>query len=187
MVVVVGLGNPGKKYEKTRHNIGFQVVESIAESLSIKIWQTKFDAHIAEGRYNDEKFMLVKPQTFMNLSGNAVQQLLHFYKIPLDQLLVIVDDLDLDTGKIRTRERGSDGGHRGLRSIAERLGTQDFKRIRIGVGRPKTGESVIKRVLGSSNDPKEEEQLQTAVKQATEISEAFIASGKFENWSSNLG
>ena len=187
MKLIVGLGNPGRIYVNSRHNVGFKCLDFLARRHGIRLSKRRAKSKIGTGEIAGLNVILAKPQTFMNLSGNAVQQLLHFYKIPLDQLLVIVDDLDLDTGKIRTRERGSDGGHRGLRSIAERLGTQDFKRIRIGVGRPKTGESVIKRVLGSSNDPKEEEQLQTAVKQATEISEAFIASGKFENWSSNLG
>jgi len=182
--VVVGLGNPGKKYEKTRHNIGFQVVDRIAERLNISTWHSKFNAEIADGRHKTEKFLLVKPQTFMNLSGDAVQPLLNFYKAPLENLLVIVDDLDLAVGKIRMRESGSNGGHNGLRSITQQLGSQNYKRIRIGIGRPETGESVISRVLGASHNPEEEEKLAEAVDQAAELTEAFIADGKFENWSS---
>ena len=184
MVVVVGLGNPGKKYENTRHNLGFMVVDRIAARQGFTKWQSKYDSLYAEGRSGDNRVMLVKPQTFMNLSGNAVQPLMQFFKVPLENLVVVVDDLDLDLGKVRTRESGSDGGHRGLRSITERLGSQGYKRIRVGIGRPEPGQSVISRVLGGARNQDEETKLDEAMEVATDICEAFIATGKFENWSS---
>ena len=140
MHVAVGLGNPGREYEFTRHNAGFQVIDRLADLLEVTSWENRFDARLVRGSVEGRRFCLVQPQTYMNKSGWAVQSVLHFYKVPLEQLLVIVDDLDLELGKVRLRAKGSDGGHRGLRSIMECMGSREFKRMRLGVGRPLPGE-----------------------------------------------
>lgn len=184
MNVAVGLGNPGKEYAATRHNIGFQVIDRLAELLQVTSWENKFDAHVARGSVDGRRFMLVKPQTYMNKSGWAIRAAMQFYKIPIGQLLVIVDDLDLEVGKVRAREAGSDGGHRGLRSIVECMGSKEFKRVRLGVGRPQPGESVIARVLNRARIPGENKKLAEAVEEAAKLAIGFISNGEFENWTS---
>ncbi|WP_236660363.1 aminoacyl-tRNA hydrolase [Isachenkonia alkalipeptolytica] len=134
--VIVGLGNPGKKYATTRHNVGFLALDTLAMESDIKITKIKYKALIGEGRIGGKKVVLVKPQTYMNKSGESVQELLNFYKIPLDNLVVIYDDIDLDPGRLRIRKKGSGGSHNGMRSIIRLLGDDGFPRIRIGVGRP---------------------------------------------------
>ncbi len=135
MKLIVGLGNPGKAYQQTRHNIGFIVIDQLLSehNLSLKV-NSKFDAAIAETTINQEKIIFAKPLTFMNLSGDAVQKMVNFYKLPLSDLLIISDDTALPLGKVRLRDSGSHGGQNGLRSIIDRLATQAFKRIRIGIG-----------------------------------------------------
>ncbi len=184
MHVAVGLGNPGREYESTRHNAGFQVIDRLAALLEVTSWENRFDARLARGSVEGRRFCLVKPQTFMNNSGWAVQTILHFYKVPLEHVLVIVDDLDLELGKVRLRAKGSAGGHRGLRSIMECMGSQEFKRMRLGVGRPLPGESAVGRVLNRISDAGEREKLSTAVEQAAQVARDFIVNGKFENWTS---
>lgn len=137
MKIIVGLGNPGKDYEKTRHNTGFLAIDQVAKALGFVFNQTKFKSVVAEGFCKGEKVILLKPQTFMNLSGEAVLSALQFYKCSPENLLILVDDLDLPVGRIRIRPTGSDGGQRGLRSIIQCLNTKDFARIRIGVGNNK--------------------------------------------------
>lgn len=149
MKVIIGLGNPGKKYEDTRHNAGFMAIDKISEKWAIPVQQNKFRAHVGEGRLNGEKVLLVKPQTYMNLSGESVAEILKFYKLVPDELVVIYDDLDLPTGQLRLREKGSAGGHNGIKSMIQHLGTQDFKRIKVGIGRPEPGRSVSDYVLQS--------------------------------------
>lgn len=182
MIVVVGLGNPGEKYEASRHNLGFQVVDRLAGRLSAPRFKGQFDALVSRGEEAGRAYCLVKPQTFMNASGDAVQPLLAFYKVPLEDCLVITDDLDLPVGKLRMRVSGSDGGHRGLRSIIDRMGSQGFKRIRIGIGRPPAGRTVIGHVLSGSKE--EQEQLDAAMELAADKVLEFLRTGKFENWSS---
>ena len=132
--LVVGLGNPGSKYEGTRHNIGFEAVDRIAAAGSGSKFSAKFDGLLAEAEIDFKKVLLLKPQTFMNLSGRSVAQASRFYKIPLTDILVICDDLTLPLGKLRVRAGGSDGGQKGLRDIAAHLGTEDYPRLRIGIG-----------------------------------------------------
>lgn len=182
MNVAVGLGNPGKAHEGTRHNVGFEVIDRLAELLQVTSWENKFEALVARGSVAGRRFMLVKPQTYMNKSGWAVRAAMQFYKVPLGQLLVIVDDLDLEVGKVRARNAGSDGGHRGLRSIIECMGSKEFKRVRLGVGRPPPGESVIARVLNKVRSPGESRQLAGAVEEAARVAIAFVSQGEFENW-----
>ncbi len=133
MYIIVGLGNPGQKYERTRHNIGFLTVDELARRMQVIPNKLKFKALTAEGRIGTEKVFLVKPQTFMNLSGQSVRDIMEFYKISHDKLLVIYDDIDLEVGKLRIRKQGSSGTHNGMRNIIYLLGYDDFPRFRIGI------------------------------------------------------
>jgi peptidyl-tRNA hydrolase, PTH1 family len=135
---LIGLGNPGKKYEKTRHNIGFMSVECIFDKM-LSSWSQKFKADFAHGDYLGKKIGLLKPQTFMNLSGESVRPLCDFYKIPLEKILVIHDELDLPFGCLAVKNGGGLAGHNGLKSLAQHLGSQDFPRLRLGIGRPAHG------------------------------------------------
>ncbi len=134
--MIVGLGNPGNEYQKNRHNVGFMAIENIAREFKIEGKKVKSKAIILEGKRDNKKIILVKPQTFMNLSGTAVASLLHFYKIDPENLIVIHDDLDLPSLSIRIRPGGGAGGQKGVASIIQHVGTQQFQRIRIGIGRP---------------------------------------------------
>lgn len=149
MKIIFGLGNPGKKYEKTKHNIGFAVVDELAKELGVSFNQTKFKSIYAEGRIGREKIILIKPQTMMNLSGEAVQPWLNFYKLDAEDFLVIYDDMDLEVGKIRLRLQGGSGGHNGIKSIIQHLGGPKFNRLRVGIGRPYPKQGVISHVLSS--------------------------------------
>ncbi len=136
MKLIVGLGNPGRQYARTRHNVGFMVVDYLAERLGIKVDQIKFKSLVGEGLINSEKVILVKPQTYMNQSGEAVFEIVRWYKPALADILVVFDDLDLPPGKLRLRIRGSAGGHNGMKSIIYLLQSDEFPRLRIGIGRP---------------------------------------------------
>jgi len=142
MYIIVGLGNPGQKYENTRHNMGFLCLDLIAEKLNIKVDKLKFKALVGEGRVADQKVLLVKPQTYMNLSGESVRDIMNFYKEPIENLIVISDDIDLETGSFRIRKKGSAGTHNGLRNIVYLLQDDNFPRIRVGVGAPEKGDLV---------------------------------------------
>ncbi len=135
MYLIVGLGNPGSRFDKTRHNIGFDMIDKIAEQYNIKVTNSQCKALIGTGYIEGQKVMLVKPQTFMNLSGDSVRPLLDYYKLdPEEDLIVIFDDISLPPGRIRIRKKGSAGGHNGIKDIIAKSGTQNFKRIKIGVG-----------------------------------------------------
>lgn len=134
--LIVGLGNPGREYRATRHNVGFMLLDHLAVKLDLRFTRLQSRALVASGHYEDRKVLLAKPQTFMNLSGQAVQSLVRFYKLPLDHLLVVHDHLDLPLGTLRIRPDGGAGGQRGMESILARLGTDDFPRLRLGIGRP---------------------------------------------------
>jgi len=136
MKVVVGLGNPGQKYAGTRHNVGFDVLDRLAEKYFGGPVRTKFDAELCDVEICGEKVLLVVPQTFMNLSGRPVRALVDFYKFPMSDVLVVCDDLNLEFGRLRLRASGSSGGQKGLQNIIDHLGTQQFARLRIGIGRP---------------------------------------------------
>ena len=142
MKVIVGLGNPGPKYAGTRHNVGFDVVDYLAAAPGVGPFRTKFQALIAETKEGDEPVLLVKPETFMNLSGRAVRQVVDFYKLEPARVLVVSDDFNLPLGKLRVRAKGSHGGQNGLRNIQECLGTDEYPRLRLGVGQPGDGEAV---------------------------------------------
>lgn len=155
MYIIIGLGNPGTKYANTRHNMGFKAIDSIAGSLSADVSKSKFKALIGETNISGKKVLLVKPQTFMNLSGESAREVVNFYKVPNDHIIVIYDDIDLPLGSIRIRKGGGPGGHNGMKSMINCLGFKDFPRIRIGVGSNK-GENLIDHVIGkvSSNEQK---------------------------------
>ncbi|MCQ2752680.1 MAG: aminoacyl-tRNA hydrolase [Bacilli bacterium] len=137
MKLIVGLGNPGKEYEHTRHNMGFDTLDLLNKTLKIDLNKEGFKGLYGKGKYHDEDIVLLKPLTLMNLSGEAVQALMAFFKIKQDDLLVISDDMALPPGKIRLRENGSSGGHKGIQNIIDNLSSNEFKRLRIGIGEPK--------------------------------------------------
>lgn len=139
MIVIVGLGNPGKTYEKTVHNLGFMALDYFADKNGFNFNKNKFSATIAEGNIDGEKVILVKPQTFMNLSGKSVEEVRNLYKLNTENILIISDDIDLDFGVLRLRAKGSAGTHNGLRDIVQKIG-ENFPRIRIGAGRPESGD-----------------------------------------------
>ncbi|GGO09202.1 aminoacyl-tRNA hydrolase [Saccharibacillus kuerlensis] len=144
---IVGLGNPGKNYEHTRHNVGFMALDHLAEKHGISITQNKCKALIGEGMIGREKVVLIKPMTFMNLSGESVRAYMDYYKVELKDLIVVYDDLDTEIGRIRLRYQGSAGGHNGIKSIIQHTGTQTFDRIRMGISRPQNGMAVVDYVL----------------------------------------
>ena len=168
MKVVVGLGNPGKRYEGTRHNVGFAVLDALAQGRNVSRAQRRFDAETAELTEDGQKVLLVKPETFVNLSGRCVRQALDFYQVPAEALLVVCDDINLPLGKLRVRARGSHGGHNGLRDIQNHLGTNEYPRLRLGVGAPDQDDA-IDHVLSRFRPvekPVIEEALQLAVQAA---------------------
>lgn len=150
--MIVGLGNPGSKYEKTKHNIGFMAIDNIVKNLDVTFTDDKnFKAQIGSTFINHEKVYFVKPTTFMNNSGIAVKALLTYYNIDITDLIVIYDDLDMEVSKLRLRSKGSAGGHNGIKSIIAHIGTQEFNRIKVGIGRPLKGMTVINHVMGQFN------------------------------------
>ncbi|NRD77471.1 aminoacyl-tRNA hydrolase [Bacillus sp. BRMEA1] len=173
MKMIVGLGNPGKQYEQTRHNIGFEVIDELSRRFNIPLNQAKFKGIYGIGFYNGVKVLLLKPLTYMNLSGESIGAVLDYYQIEIEDIVVIYDDLDLPVGKIRLRQKGSSGGHNGIKSTVAHLGTQEFNRIRIGIDRPQPGMSVPDYVLGRFRQ-EEYVPLQEAVKKSTDACEAWL-------------
>ena len=175
MFVVVGLGNPGKDYAGTRHNVGFEVVDFLANEHNIQMNKVKHKAVIGEGFIGGKKIMLVKPQTYMNLSGRSVLEIQNFYKIDPQQLVVIYDDIDIEVGKMRIRSKGSAGTHNGMRSIIYEIQSDDFPRIRIGIGKPQFGD-LADYVLGRFSK-EDREFVNGVIKNAGEAVEAIIKEG----------
>lgn len=170
MKLIVGLGNPGKKYEHTRHNMGFDTVDLFSELAKIDIDKEAFKGLVGRGKVFDEDVYLLKPQTYMNLSGESVREIVSYFKIPTEDIIVIYDDLDLEPGKIRLRLSGSSGGHKGIQNIIDNLGTIDIKRIRIGIGKPTF--DTIDYVLGKplkEEKPLIDEAINNAVEALKEI------------------
>jgi peptidyl-tRNA hydrolase, PTH1 family len=173
MKLVVGLGNPGKQYDQTRHNIGFEVIDELSRKLDIPLNQSKFKGLYGIGFFKGEKVVLLKPLTYMNLSGESIRAVMDYYQIDLENFVVIYDDLDLPVGKIRLRQKGSPGGHNGIKSTVSHLGTQEFNRIRIGIDRPKNGMKVPDYVLGRFHD-EEKPLTEDAVKKSADACEAWL-------------
>ena len=174
MKVVVGLGNPGKQYHGTRHNVGFAVIDGLAASPTCGKFQSRFSAQIAELMEGNEKVLLVKPETFMNLSGRCVRQVVDFYQLDLADLIVVCDDVNLPLGKLRIRPKGSHGGHNGLRDIQNHLGTQEYARLRIGVDA--AGSELVDHVLGRFR-PSERPVIDEAVAKAIEAVSVWAQQG----------
>lgn len=173
--LIVGLGNPGTRYAQTRHNIGFMVVDRLLRDLPAGTHRRRFDAEIAETAADGRRIVLVKPQTFMNRSGNAVQQVIRWYHVPLDRVLVIYDDLDLPFGQLRLRPDGSSGGHNGLESIIAQLGTTGFPRLRIGITRQTRGDTV--NYVLSRFSREEEARLPEIIQEAAEAALIWSSEG----------
>lgn len=178
MFLIVGLGNPGREYVHTRHNIGFMVIDLLAQRWGIDVCRTNHRALFGEGRYDLQRVVLAKPQTYMNNSGWSVRDLVNWYKCENNELLLIYDDIDLPTGDIRIRARGSSGTHNGMRSVIYQLGFDDFPRIRVGIGRADNAKQLIGHVLSSPSE-EEAEVLNDALKRAADAVE-LIVSGKME-------
>lgn len=174
--LLVGLGNPGRQYENTRHNVGFMTMNKLAGRLGETFSKLESKALIAKCTHQDQRLVLVKPQTYMNLSGKSVSSLLRYYKIPLTNLLVAYDEVDLPLGVLRLRPAGGSAGHKGMQSIVEQLGTEDFPRLRIGIGRPPGRMEAADYVLQDfSRD--EAETLNLVLETATEAILAFVSGG----------
>lgn len=173
MKIIVGLGNPGKQYEATRHNIGFHVIDELSKRLDIPLTQSKFNGMYGIGQVGTEKVMLLKPLTYMNLSGECIVPMMDYYEVNDDEIVVIYDDLDLQVGKLRLRQKGSAGGHNGIKSIIQHLGSQEFNRIRIGVDRPKNGMKVPDYVLSNFSEDEKIEMIH-AVKNSANACEDWV-------------
>lgn len=173
MKLIIGLGNPGEKYDQTRHNIGFRVIDECSNRLGINVNQTKFKSMFGYEVVQGEKLCLLKPLTYMNLSGEAVRPFIDYYKISVEDIVVVYDDLDLPPGKIRLRQKGGHGGHNGIKSLIAHLGTEKFKRIRVGVGRPPIGIQVSNYVLGTFS-PEEKPLVSEAVVNSTDACETWL-------------
>lgn len=176
MYLIVGLGNPDKEYENTRHNMGFNVINKIAKDCDIKISQSKFKGMYTVENINGEKVILLKPQTYMNSSGESVIEFKNFYKIPNENIVIIYDDIDLKPGTIRIRKKGSPGTHNGMKSVTHFLQTENFTRVRVGIGQPEYKEDLINYVIGPipSN---EKEVLQEGVEKAAEAVLEILKNG----------
>ncbi len=157
MIIIAGLGNPGKQYDKTKHNVGFWVIDKLAKEYNIEVTKFKHKALIGEGNIAGKKVLLVKPQTYMNLSGESIREIIKFYKVPLEQFYVIYDDTSLPLSNVRIREKGSAGGHNGIKNIIAHLGTDIFLRIKVGIGEKPNGWDLADYVLAPFS--KDEEPL----------------------------
>ena len=173
MYIIAGLGNPTREYEKTRHNVGFDTIDVLADKLNTSVDEKKFKGLYGRGIIAGEKVILLKPQTFMNLSGESIRPLADYYKVdPESELIVVSDDITLSPGGIRIRKKGSAGGHNGLKNIIGQLGTENFKRIRIGVGEKPKGYDLADYVLGHFKDD-EKELLAESLDKAEKAAELF--------------
>ena len=177
---MVGLGNPGQKYEHTRHNMGFLTVDLLAEQLNVKLNKVKFKSAYNIVRFGGQKCLVMKPQTYMNLSGEAVHEAVQFYKIPADHVLVIYDDVSLPVGKLRVRPTGSAGGHNGIKNIIAHLGTDVFPRVKVGVGAPSHPDyDMVDWVIGSFS-AQEKKIVDEALDRALDAAECIISRGVTE-------
>lgn len=176
MYLIVGLGNPGKEYENTRHNMGFKVLNKLSEKYSIPITKSKFNGKYGTGTIENEKVILLEPQTYMNLSGEAIKPMLDFYKVAPSKLLVIYDDIDVEPGKIKIRMKGGPGTHNGMKSVVNIVGTEEFTRVRVGIGQPIIKLAMVDYVIGYV--PEEELKiLNDGIEKAAEAVEEILKHG----------
>jgi len=176
MKLIVGLGNPGRKYESTRHNVGFIVAEKVAVLTSAGSAKIKFEGELAESSIGGEKVVILCPQTYMNASGQSVRKAFDFYKLELSEILVLCDDLNLASGRLRIRSSGSAGGQNGIKDIIRHLGSESFPRLRVGIGRPPEGWTVTDYVLGKFSKS-EQEQFESATTRAAHAAISFVKDG----------
>ena len=172
MYLIIGLGNPEEEYSQTRHNMGFNTINKLAQKYSIEINKNKFQGLCENAIIEWQKVVLIKPQTYMNLSGNCVKEFVDFYKVESENVLVIYDDMDIEPGQIKIRKKGSAGGHNGMKSIIQMIGTEEFPRIRVGIGRPEHNGDEINYVIGAIPEdeiPKLEEGTEKAKEAVIEI------------------
>lgn len=165
MYLIIGLGNPEEEYAKTRHNMGFEVINKLSEKYKIKISKTKFKGLYGTGIIEGEKVILLKPQTYMNLSGDSIIEFVKFYKIPLENIIVIYDDIDTDVEKIKIRKKGGPGTHNGMKSVVGRLASEEFLRVRVGIGTPQNNSDLINYVIGHVSED-EYNKLQNGIEKA---------------------
>ena len=175
--LIVGLGNPGREYEKTRHNAGFRAMDILAQKLGCKLDKAKFQGLYGQVNYNGRKLLLLKPQTFMNLSGKSVLQLSAFFHVPPQNIIVLFDDISLEPGRLRLRKDGSAGGHNGIKSIIAELGSQEFPRVKIGVGAKPHPDFDLANWVLSAFSAQEEKALQPALERAADAALAIIELG----------
>ena len=176
MYLIIGLGNPEPEYAYTRHNMGFDVINRIAKEYEIEISRNKFDGLYGQGIIEGEKVILLKPQTYMNLSGKSIKQFIDFYKIENDHILVIYDDMDVEVEKIKIRKKGGPGSHNGMKSVVHELITDDFPRIRVGIGRPIDEYDAIDYVIGKLEED-EYSKLEIGIEKAKEAVIEYIKNG----------
>lgn len=176
MYIIIGLGNPEKDYSNTRHNMGFQVINKLAKQYEIEVTKSKFKGLYGNGVIEGEKVILLKPQTFMNLSGESVKEILQFYKTDIEQIILIYDDIDIEPGVIKIRKTGGPGTHNGMKSVVHEINTQNFKRVRIGIGMPEDKEDLIEYVIGAIPE-EDKEPLEKGIELAKEAVVEIIKNG----------
>ena len=176
MYLIVGLGNPEEEYSNTRHNMGFDVINKLAKKYEIDINRTKFNAIYGNGIIEGEKVILIKPQTYMNLSGQSVKEFLNFYKIQIEELIVVYDDMDVEKSDIKIRKKGGPGSHNGMKSVVYELKNEDFPRVRVGIGKPMYAEEKINYVIGKLTK-EEATLLETGVDKAVVAVKEILKSG----------
>ena len=176
MYIIIGLGNPEKDYSNTRHNMGFQVINKLAKQYEIEVTKSKFKGLYGNGVIEGEKVILLKPQTFMNLSGESVKEILQFYKIEIEQIILIYDDIDIEPGVIKIRKTGGPGTHNGMKSVVHEINTQNFKRVRVGIGMPEDKEDLIEYVIGAIPE-EDKEPLEKGIELAKEAVVEIIKNG----------
>ena len=176
MYVIVGLGNPGREYADTKHNVGFRVIDKLADKYNIDVTKFKHKALVGDGMINGKKVMLIKPQTYMNLSGESVKEVMSFYKVDVENMIVIYDDTSLGLSMIRLREKGSAGGHNGIKSIINHMGGDTFNRVKVGIGEKPNGWDLADYVLAKFNKD-DEPLILSGIDKAAEACEIFISRG----------
>ena len=176
MKAVIGLGNPGRDYAGTRHNIGFDTITALTDKYNLRLSEKRFKGLCGDGIIAGQRVIFVQPQTYMNLSGECVRAVTDFYKLEPEDIIIICDDINLDVGRLRIRKKGSAGGHNGLKNIILHLGTDEFPRIRVGVGAKTEGQDLVKHVLGRFGN-EEEEVIREAIKNAASAVEEWLSEG----------